>query len=237
MTQYKIKITTLSPLHLGSGRADVVIDAEVVHDKYGLPYFPAKRFKGLLYESALEMAEISNDEWFTTDDVKKLFGQKNAEISGFFIENFYLDNYGSIEQSWEYLNSKYPNIFTREAVLESYTDIRYMTSIEEKTGTTKDGSLHNMRVVDIGTVFKGSIVLNDDTDNESSLKNKRIIEYALKNLRFAGAKRTRGCGAIKCEFNSALKSVAKDKKSTAKQKQKGNVYKKPVYKKNKGKRT
>lgn len=195
MKKYDIEITTLSPLHLGSGRADVVIDAEVVHDKYGLPYFPAKRFKGLLYESALEMAEISNGEWFTVDEVKKLFGQKHAEQSGFSLENFYLADYENISQNWDYLRRRYPGIFTREAVLESYTDLRYQTSIDKGTGTTKDGSLHNMRVVDAGTNFSGTIELTDDSDT-----NKRIIEYGLKNLRYAGAKRTRGCGAIKCEI-------------------------------------
>ena len=195
MKKYNIEITTLSPLHLGSGRADVVIDAEVVHDKYGLPYFPAKRFKGLLYESALEMAEISNGEWFTVDEVKKLFGQKHAEQSRFSLENFYHPDYEDLSQNWDYLRRRYPGIFTREAVLESYTDLRYQTSIDEKTGTTKDGSLHNMRVVDAGTNFNGTIELTDDSDT-----NKRIIEYGLKNLRYAGAKRTRGCGAIKCEI-------------------------------------
>ena len=194
MKKYKITIKTLSPLHLGSGRADVVIDAEVVHDKHGLPYFPAKRFKGLLFESALEMAEISDNEWFSYDDVKQLFGQKNAEQSGFTIENFYLKNYNDISQDWEYLSTAYPGLFTRESVLESYSDIRYQTSIDE-TGTTKEGSLHNMRVIDAGTNFSGTIELTDDSD-----VNRRIIEYGLKNLRHAGAKRTRGCGSIKCEY-------------------------------------
>lgn len=229
MKPYKIEIEVLSPLHLGSGRADIVIDAEVVHDKYGLPYFPAKRLKGLLFESAVEMAEISREKWFTVDEVKQLFGQENADQSAFTIENFYLENYASIKEDWKYLNSKYHGIFTREEVLETYTDLRYMTSIDKETGTTKDGSLHNMRIVDAGTVFKGMISLNDE-----SPKNKLIIEYALKNLRFAGAKRNRGCGAIVCKFNSALDSVKKDKKSAKKQKQKGNT--KVTYRKNKGKR-
>ena len=195
MEQYDIEITALSPLHLGSGRADIVIDAEIVHDKFGLPYFPAKRFKGLLYESALEMAEISHNRWFSVDDIKRLFGQKDTEESGFSIENFYLENYDVLREDWEYLQKVYPNIFTRTAVLESYTDIRYQTSIEVTTGTTKEASLHNMRVVDAGTKFIGTINLKIDSDI-----NKRIIEYGLKNLRFAGAKRTRGCGAIKCSI-------------------------------------
>lgn len=205
MKNFNIEITALSPLHLGSGKADITIDAEVVHDKYGLPYFPAKRLKGLLYESALEMAEISQGEWFSADDVQKLFGQKNADISGFRIENFYLDNYIELCEAWNYLREKCPSIFTREAVLETYTDVRYQTSIDIDTGTTLSGSLHNMRVVDADTKFKGKIELILDSD-----VNLRILEYALKNLRFAGAKRNRGYGLIKCEI---LEDVVKDKEN------------------------
>lgn len=195
MKHYNLKLVTLSPLHLGSGRADIVIDAEVVHDTYGLPYFPARRFKGLLYESALEMAEISQEAWFTADDVKKLFGRKDTEQAVFLLDNLYLADYETLRQSWAYLNQKYPELFTRKAVLESYTDVRYQTAIDASTGTTKDGSLHNMRVVDANTVFTGALTLTDD-----STVNTRILEYGIKNLRFAGAKRTRGCGRISCTF-------------------------------------
>lgn len=75
MHDFKIKIIAKSPLQLGYGRAGIVIDSDVVHDKYGMPYFPAKRFKGLLYESALEIAEIFDEKIFTKKDIDKLFGQ------------------------------------------------------------------------------------------------------------------------------------------------------------------
>ena len=51
-------IEAVSPIHLGSGAADVNLDADIIHDEFGLPYFPAKRFKGLLYESAVELEEM-----------------------------------------------------------------------------------------------------------------------------------------------------------------------------------
>ena len=52
-----------------------------------------------------------------------------------------------------------------------------------------------MRVVNEGITFVGEIHLNEDTD-----LNRKIIAYALKNLRFAGAKRNRGCGQIECNI-------------------------------------
>lgn len=191
----QIEIKALSPLHLGSGKADVVLDAEVVHDKYGLPYFPAKRLKGLLYESALEMAEISQEQWFTIDDINLLFGHNDKAITQLVISNFYLPNYDKIYANWQYLTQKYPSLFTKEAILNAYTSIRYQTSIDKQTGTTVDGSLHNMRVVDKDIAFIGEIKLLEDTE-----LNNKILEFALKNLRFAGAKRNRGCGKIECNI-------------------------------------
>ena len=45
MAELSIEIKVLSPIHLGSGQAEVNIDSEIVHDAQGFPYFPAKRFK------------------------------------------------------------------------------------------------------------------------------------------------------------------------------------------------
>lgn len=193
MHNFKIKITTKSPLQLGYGRAGIVIDSDVVHDKYGMPYFPAKRFKGLLYESALEIAEIFDEKIFTKKDIDKLFGQGEDGISRIYINNFYLKNYEKMYSDWQYLNNKYKGFFTVQSILDLYTDIRYQTTIDKKTGTTVDGSLHNMRIIDAGTEFYGEIILIEDCE-----LNQKILALALKNLRFAGAKRNRGCGRIEC---------------------------------------
>lgn len=193
MHNFKIKITTKSPLQLGYGRAGIVIDSDVVHDKYGMPYFPAKRFKGLLYESALEIAEIFDEKIFTKKDIDKLFGQGEDGISRIYINNFYLKNYEKMYSDWQYLNNKYKGFFTVQSILDLYTDIRYQTTIDKKTGTTVDGSLHNMRIIDAGTEFYGEIILIEDCE-----LNQKILALALKNLRFAGAKRNHGCGRINC---------------------------------------
>lgn len=195
MKNFKIKITTKSPLQLGYGGAGIIINSDVVHDKYGIPYFPAKRFKGLLYESALEMAEIFDEKIFTKKDIDKLFGQSEEGISYICINNFYLKNYENIYADWQYLNNKYRGFFTTQSILGLYTDIRYQTSIDKNTGTTVDGSLYNMRVIDAGIEFFGEIILI-----EASEINQKILVVALKNLRFAGAKRNRGCGRIVCSL-------------------------------------
>ena len=53
---YTLTIQLLSPTMLMSGQ-DVNTDSTIVHDRYGIPFIPAKRVRGVLYESALEVAE------------------------------------------------------------------------------------------------------------------------------------------------------------------------------------
>lgn len=198
MKKYHIEIELLSPLHLGSGHEDVIIDAEVVHDRWGMPVFPGKRIKGLLYESALELAEISGGKWFTTSDVKRLFAQQmdeelTIEESGLVVENFNLPGYEELCKDWKYLNQQYNGIFTEQEVWDTYTELRTQTAINPDTGTAKNTTLHNMKVVDRGTKFLGDIIVKD-----SSELNNSILTKSLLNLRYAGTKRNRGFGHIKC---------------------------------------
>ena len=55
MARYTLRIEALSPLALTSGKADVTLDSTIVHDKYGIPLFPAKRLRGLLYLSLIHI--------------------------------------------------------------------------------------------------------------------------------------------------------------------------------------
>ena len=199
MKKMKIEIELLSPLQLSSGREDIIHDSDAVHDSYGVPYFPGKRLKGLLYESALELVEMGAK--FNKRDIDILFG--NIGETRIRIDNFYLkgsteaEDAEKIRSSWSYLENKYPEIFNTENVWQSYTEVRHQTKIDEATGTAEDESLRNMRVVQKGLAFIGDIYLlagaNRINDDES------IVEQALLNLRFAGSKRNRGFGRIKCK--------------------------------------
>lgn len=193
MKKYTLTIEALSPIHLGAGRADLLIDAEIAHDEFGMPYFPAKRLKGLLYESALELAEMSGEACFAISELKHLFGQDEEGRSGFSISNLYLPEYREKREGWEYLFKEYRGLFNKHNVLESYTELRFQTKIDPETGTALAGSLHNIRLVNSGTRFSAALELMEDT-----AQNEKILEMACLNLRYAGAKRNRGCGHIRC---------------------------------------
>ena len=199
MTVIKVDIECLSPLHLSSGQADVTMDAEVIHDAFGMPYFPAKRFKGLLYESALEvveMSELCGAVYLERGTVEKLFQRVPDSPVQMIIHDFYLAGYAQMRKEWRYLQEKYAELLSPMDVLESYTSIRYQTAIDADTGIAARSSLHNMRVVDAGLHFIGEIGLQVSGGDADVYKT--ALAMALRNLSAAGLKRNRGFGQMKC---------------------------------------
>ncbi len=214
MAEFDVTIEILSPIHLSSGQADVNIDAEIIHDALGFPYFPAKRFKGLLYESALEiweMFELSGLDTQNLSPLEKIFHRHSSSEVQLIVPNFYIypaDEYQKFCAEWKYLQATYPEIFTAAEVLNSYTSLRYQTQIDKKTGIAAEGSLHNMRVLDDGTKFFGRITLLNADD-----KVLNLLALAMKNLSAAGMKRNRGFGRIKCTANIPFPSAIFDKEA------------------------
>ncbi len=200
MAEFDVTIEILSPIHLGSGKADITVDAEIVHDALGFPYFPAKRFKGLLYESALEifeMFELSGLDTKNLSPLEKIFHRHSASEVQLIVPNFYIlpaEEYRKFCAEWKYLQATYPEIFTAAEVLNSFTSIRYQTRLEN--GIAAAGSLHNMRALDDGIKFFGKIILLN-----ADQKVLNVLALAIKNLSSAGLKRNRGFGRIKCMAN------------------------------------
>ena len=197
MAEIDATIEILSPIHLGSGQADVNVDAEIVHDALGFPYFPGKRFKGLLYESALEVCEMFELSGLPVDNLPRLeeiFHRHSASSIQLIVPNFFirpLPEYEKLCAEWKFLESTYPEMFTVKKVLNSFTSLRYQTRLED--GIAAEGSLRNLRVLDAGLKFFGRIsVLNADE------KVFNLLALAMNNLSSAGTKRNRGFGKIKC---------------------------------------
>lgn len=200
-----IRVQSLSPLHLGSGQADINVDAEVIHDDTGLPYFPAKRFKGLLYESALEVAEMSELaglNLLNKNEIDALFQHGCLGDTQLIVSNLYLEDYEQMHEDWNYLQEEFPALFQVTDVLEQYTSLRYQTKLDRETGTAADTSLHNMRVVDEGLSFEGQCCVQNG--NRRALE---ILALALRNLSQSGLKRTRGFGRIACTMEQDGKDI------------------------------
>ena len=206
--EFTLEVAALSPLHLGSGRADVNVDAEVVHDRAGLPYFPGKRLKGLIYESALEvleMSELAGLNLFTEEEMEELFQHNVQSDTQLTIPNLHLASEEAVrqmEEDWLYLQQHYPDLVSAQDVLSLYTSLRYQTMIDRETGTAAETSLRNIRVVDEGLVFCGTVRLKRGTR-----KKLTILALALRNLSQAGMKRNRGFGRISCAMLQQGKDI------------------------------
>lgn len=199
MENYTITIRTISPLCLGSGQADVNVDADIVHDKYGLPYFPGKRLRGLLYESALEVSEMASlcgKSFLTKRTVDELFHHVSDSPVRLIIPDFHLPEYEKMIGDWQALQTIFKDTIRPENVLDYYTSLRFQTAIDEKTGIAKDHSLRNIRVLNQGITFKGTVSLL----NASEI-HEQALALALQNLRRAGTNRNRGFGQIECEMD------------------------------------
>ena len=211
MTAIKVKIKALSPVHFSSGQADVNVDAEVIHDRYGMPYLPAKRFKGLLLESAREIKEMGERSGMTGlagVNLARLFHQGGsrtdksvAEESGserevqIVVPNFFLEEreeYDKMCRAWEEIQRAYRSLITPKEVLEEYTSVRYQTKL--KDGVAFKGSLHNMRAVNPGVVFRGTVELLGERAEEYL----GFLLLSVKNIRSVGMKRNRGFGSVAC---------------------------------------
>jgi len=200
-----IVVRTCSPLHLGSGRADIHVDAEIVQDDVGLPYFPAKRLKGLLYESGLEVAEmaaLSGLDLIEKTQLDELFQRGRSGAVQIVLDNLYMEHYDVLHEDLAYLQEKYPSVFRPVYVLDSFASLRWQTRINRETGVAEATSLRNMRVIDKGMTFAGAIRLIG-----GSPAHLKILALAVRNLSQCGGKRTRGFGRIDCTLMQNGKNI------------------------------
>ena len=203
---YTLTIKLLSPTMLMSGQGDVNTDSTIIHDRYGIPYIPAKRVRGVLYESALEVAEmmeLSKLDAFTIEDVNILFNRSTVDqlVEGnpkLGISNLAIADYDTVANDIAALQSdkNLNKIFTKDRILGEYTSMRYYTSIVKNSGTAREGTLHNSRVLNRNLEFKGHITIDDMTDTE-----RLILSCAVRNLTGIGGKRNRGFGRIECTID------------------------------------
>ncbi|MGB9929007.1 MAG: RAMP superfamily CRISPR-associated protein [Methanosarcina sp.] len=207
MAVFTFNLELLSDTLIGSGEGwGATIDTDVVFDNFGLPYIPARRVKGCLRESALEVVEMfeqSGIDFASRDDLDTLFGKTGQSDSrALSFSNCYLDEYSLNKQWIEWLIAEYPDIFSKDAVLDTFTSIRQQTAINKnedpgssaRKGIAEKASLRTSRVLDKGIKFSGSI------ESSFELENRLFdfLFFATRNLRYIGTNRNRGFGSIRC---------------------------------------
>ncbi|NJD53803.1 MAG: CRISPR-associated protein [Candidatus Methanoperedens sp.] len=193
------ELKLLSDTLIGSGEGwGANIDSDIVFDDIGLPYIPAKRVKGCLKESAIEIVEMfenSGIKFATNGDIEMLFGKPGQMRSSMFsFPNCYLSDYESNRKWLEWLKTKYQELITKEIILGTFTITRQQTAIDNN-GIAKVHSLRTKRVLKKGSNFSGKIECNGIEEHLLCL-----LSLAVSNLRYMGTNRNRGFGCISCNL-------------------------------------
>lgn len=202
MSTYTIQLTLLSDTTFSRGDGVAgLLDREVEHDEFGLPYLHGRTLKGLLGEEAdnlLEAMEQINGQpteaWVNARNA--LFGKGGSKR-----DNAADLHYGhaqlpkDLRKTIELSLQAEGNRLTPQDVLESLTAVRRQTAVNGD-GLPHDGSLRSMRVIVRNSTFSARIHCPRDlTDIEISL-----LSAAVKALRRAGTGRNRGRGLLQADL-------------------------------------
>ena len=179
----KIKIELLSDLCSYSGETyNTIVDCDVVHDEYGLPYIPAKRIKGCIREAALELKELGLIEHYD-----EIFGDKGNKEACFTLSNALLEDHKKLTNALK--NFKEKSVVEPTKVLNEYSYTRTQTRVDYESGVALDNSLRTIRVVKKGLAFYANL----------NFKNNAYFDdfkNAVSIVKHMGVSRTRGLGLV-----------------------------------------
>lgn len=180
----KLCIHLISDLVPGSGQGWAnLIDTDIVYDKLGFPYIPARRIKGVLKEAALELEQFNVIE---KNISLNIFGDNEKQGHHFCLYNATLEHIDELHK--ECLNSEYSKFLNKYAILDYYTTVRYQTKIDDD-GIADDNSLRSVRAIARENKFYSIIEYEkDDYD---------ILKKCISNVTHMGMMRTRGFGEVK----------------------------------------
>ncbi|MEW5941613.1 MAG: RAMP superfamily CRISPR-associated protein [Chloroflexota bacterium] len=196
----------------GDGIAGVV-NAEVQHDEFGLPYLGGKTLKGLLTAacaevmSALERAKPElYDDW--KKSAERLFGKPGggpAEAGCLHIGDARLPDDLCAAVARDHQPGAPTPGLTPADVLESLTTLRRQTAMDTETGAPLENSLRASRVILRETVFASRVEVvpllgGRQISPEEAQRDLALLAASVRALRRAGAHRNRGLGKIRVEL-------------------------------------
>src|SRR5690625_147405 len=182
----------------GDGIQRETVDMDIQTDEYGFPYFSGRTLKGVLRREARWYVEhLSGDKKVKFNKaLKKLFGEGDDYKKHQHHANYDALKFGEARVSDQLFRQVTENNLGVRDVLDSMTLVRSMTSNDRETGTAKEGSLRQTRVIKSGyTLFAPIFSTRNLTEVE-----KELLETTVKLLRHIGMMRSRGKGAVTCSI-------------------------------------
>jgi len=205
MTGYRLRIALISDATFGRGDGLAgVVDAEVQHDAYGLPFLGGRALKGLLgaecadilfvLEKALPRQEANR--W--KEAANRLFGVSGGTLRGEAIMRVGPARLPDDLRAAIARDVRQGRL-TRADVLESLTALRRQTAMDVETGAPKKETLRTMRVILRNTVFEAALDFTPSPNND----DLALLAACTKALRRAGTGRNHGRGRLKAELCDA----------------------------------
>mgnify|MGYP001501817856 CR=1 FL=1 len=193
-----IEIHLLSEAILGgAGEQKGTVDIDIQVDEYGLPYFAARTLKGVLRDRAAWFVRCLPEEKRPVYEqaLMQLFGKADAGDE-------HHSNYDALRFAHAKLSYSLYEVIAEEKAdmretMKAITTIRSMTSIDEQTGTAKEGSLRQARMMHSGYTFVAPIFIN----RPLSEVEKELLTTSVKLLRHIGLMRNRGKGEVACTLH------------------------------------
>jgi len=213
-TSLWVKITLRSDSTFGRGDGVAgLVDAEVQHDEYGLPFLSGRTLKGLLTAEcaeildALKRSDALDNRWNKAG--QWLFGSPGSSkdvMSHMFVGNAELpsDLRKVLCNEFDTLDEKYSDDeknrlellkrrnAQRQRNLESLTTLRKQTAMDAKTGAPLRNSLRTMRVI----VRESWLIARLDFDGGIANDQKYLLAACVCALHRAGTGRNRGRGLV-----------------------------------------
>jgi len=203
MRDYFLKFTLLSDATFGRGDGVAgLVDVEVQHDAYGLPYLGGRALKGLLGAEcddivfALEIARPNQPKWGQV--AERLFGKSGAMLNGAAILRV-----GPARLPTDLCKAIARDVheerLTRADVLETLAALRRQTAIDPITGAPERETLRTMRIILRETAFEARLkFIQEPTEDDLAL-----LAATVKAFRRAGTERNRGRGRLVAELYDA----------------------------------
>jgi len=203
MNKYKLKIKLLSDTTFGRGDGVAgIVDQEVEHDSYGLPYLRGRTLKGLLSEECDNLIDTLIDNQGDWRNLAcKLFG-----VSGSGLDIMAAVHIGDarlptdLQRAVAHAIQDKNNNLTSQQVLSSLTSIRKQTAISAETGVAEAKSLRSARVVIRDLEFVSDLLFETEPVAEEMLTLLAVGTLALRHL---GSGRNRGRGHVQCTLYDA----------------------------------
>lgn len=203
----KLKIELLSDLCTYSGETyNSVVDTDIVYDRYGLPYIPARRIKGCIREACMELMDLScmieikgrdsqEKAGIPVDPeiFEKLFGKEGNSDAAFALSNAYLEDYP--RKTAALMTAKGEAWMSPQKVLDLYTYTRTQTAVDLEKGAAQKNSLRTMRVIRKGLVFEAELAWRDKNIHAES-PEFQVLNAAVSMVKHIGFGRTRGLGLV-----------------------------------------